>query len=98
MSLNPFDIKSKITISKRTGVYLEIVIADRYRPALFLEIQFLYDRRIAARIILLEVDEMRLAVSDHAEQTTARVVVFLVLLEVVAQLDDALCQKRHLHF
>jgi len=66
--------------------------------SLLLEVELLHDARIASRMILLEIDEMRLAVSDHAEEPAARVIVFLVLLEVIGELGDLFAQKGHLDF
>lgn len=65
---------------------------------LFLQLQLLYDRRIPARVILLEIYEVRLTVGYHAEKAAPRVVVLLVLLKVVGQFADLLAQKSDLDF
>lgn len=64
--------------------------------SLFLEIQLFEYCRVAARVVLLEIDEMRLTISDHTEEATARMVVLLVLLEVIGEFCDTLAQKADL--
>lgn len=65
---------------------------------LFLEIEFLEDSRVAARIILLEIDKMSLAVRYHAEKAAAGMVILLVLLQMVGEFGNALAQKCDLDF
>ena len=47
-------------------------------------------------MILLEIDEMGLAIGDHAEESAARMIVLLVLLEMIGELSDPLAQKGDL--
>lgn len=63
---------------------------------LLLEVELLQNCRVAARMILFEIDEMRLAISDHTEEATARMVVLLVFLEVIGEFCDPLAQKSDL--
>ncbi len=64
---------------------------------LFLEIQLLQNCRVASWVILLEIDEMSLTISDHTEEATARMVVLLVFLEVIGEFCDPLAQKSDLN-
>ena len=47
-------------------------------------------------MILFEVREVGLAISDHAEESAAGMIVLLVFLEMIAQFDDPLGEKRDL--
>lgn len=68
----------------------------RSSPSLFFEVELLDHCGVAARVVLLEIGEMVLAICDHTEQSAARVVVLLVLLEVVGEFGDPLAQKGYL--
>ena len=63
---------------------------------LLFEIQFFDDCRVALGEVFFEVIDMGLAVSNHAEQTTAGVVVLFVFFEMERQLVDALGQNGDL--
>src|SRR5690625_133547 len=57
------------------------------------------DQRAVARLVAdLHIVQQLAALADHLEQTTARVIVLLVILEVLGQIIDALGQDRNLHF
>ena len=65
---------------------------------LFLKTQFLNNGAVAALIIRLEVAKMGTAVGDHLQETSARVEILRIFLEVLRQLLNAFTQKSHLHF
>src|SRR5690606_11378139 len=69
-------------------------------PSQFLLTQTqLLDQRVVARhILLLEVGEQATALVDHHQQTAARVVVLVVILEVLGQVADPFGKDRDLHF
>ena len=54
-------------------------------------------RPVTVDVDVLEVAEQTTALTDHQEQTTTRVVVVLVLLQVLCKVLDALRQHRDLH-
>ena len=53
---------------------------------------------VALGIVFLEVVEQAAALADQHEKTAARAVVFLVRLEVLRQLADALAEQGDLNF
>src|SRR5688572_28064087 len=55
-------------------------------------------RRVAAFILALEIVKQAAALGDESKQTTAGMVVLLVVLEVLGQVLDALGKNRHLDF
>ncbi|CCB67968.1 protein of unknown function [Hyphomicrobium sp. MC1] len=59
---------------------------------------FLDDLLIAGVVLGLDVVKELAALADHLEQATARMVVFLVRLEVLGQLVDAMRQDGDLDF
>src|SRR3954454_24887955 len=70
---------------------------DIRRVALAAESETLDERAVARDVDVLEVAEQTTALTDHEEQTTTRVVVVLVLLQVLCEVFDALRQHRDLH-
>src|SRR5246127_1084415 len=60
--------------------------------------EFGNDGLVALGIVFLEVVEQATALADQHEKTTARAVIFLVRLEVLRQLTDALAEQRNLNF
>ena len=64
---------------------------------LFIEVELLHYRRIAARIILLQIVQMCLAVGDHAQKAAAGGIIFSMLAEMPGQLIYPFCQKGDLN-
>ncbi|CCV03230.1 hypothetical protein MESS2_1030087 [Mesorhizobium metallidurans STM 2683] len=59
----------------------------------------LLDQRLIARVILaLEIIKQAAALGDESEQTTAGMVILLVVLEMIGQVLDALGKDGHLDF
>ena len=56
------------------------------------------ERAIGIRIAALEIIEEFAATADHAQQTSTRVVIFTVGLEVTGKLVDASSQEGYLNF
>ena len=68
------------------------------RPRLLADVQLGDQRTIANDVHLLEVVQQTAALTDHDQQTTAGVVVVLVVLQMVlVEVVDALGQQRDLH-
>jgi hypothetical protein len=65
---------------------------------LFTQTEFLNDRTIAVDVFLHQVVEKVAAMTDHFEQATTGVVVFLMLFQVLGQVVDAASQNRDLDF
>jgi hypothetical protein len=65
---------------------------------LLADAEFRDDRLIALGIVFLEVVEQATPLADQHEKAAARAVVFLVRLEVLRQLPNALAQQRDLNF
>src|SRR5687768_6168066 len=65
--------------------------------ALAAKSETLDQRAVTRDVDVLEVAEQTTALTDHQEQTTTRVVVVLVLLQVLCKVLDALRQHRDLH-
>jgi len=65
--------------------------------SLLLQIELLDYSRIPARIVLLQIYEMRLAIGHHAEKSAARMVILAVLPQMRGQFIDAPGQYGHLH-
>ena len=68
------------------------------RRVLLAQTQFSYQRGVALRIFGFEVVEQFASTADHAQQTSATVVVFGVGFEVGGQFIDASRQDGDLHF
>lgn len=64
---------------------------------LLLEVEFLDERIVRARILAFEVLEVRTPIGNHAEQAAARMRVVWVLLEVCSKLIDLLRKQTNLH-
>lgn len=56
------------------------------------------DALVTLGIVLFQVVEQATTLADEHEQTATRAVVFLVRLEVLRQLTDALAEQRDLNF
>src|SRR3984957_7653529 len=65
---------------------------------LLADAEFRDDRLIALGIVFLQVVEQATPLADQHEKAAARAVVFLVRLEVLRQLPNALAQQRNLYF
>ncbi len=76
----------------------KIIEKNLSRNRLFLQIQFLRDRRMSARKFLLKIVQMRLTIRDHRKQTASGVIVLLVFLEMVGKLLNFFGQNRNLNF
>jgi hypothetical protein len=61
------------------------------------QLQFLGDRLVASQIGMLQIVEQAAALADHDQQATARAVIFLVGLQMVGQMVDAMREQRDLH-
>src|SRR5690606_25578198 len=66
--------------------------------ALAAQTQLFDDRLVAGDIAVLQIVEQPAALTDHLQKALARVVVFLVGLEVLGQVGDALGEDRNLNF
>ena len=66
------------------------------RDSLLLESELLHDRAVTALVVLLEIAEMRTAISDHLEKTAAGMEILLVLLEMGRELVDLAAKDSHL--
>src|SRR5580698_10052752 len=65
---------------------------------LLADAEFRNDRLIPLGIVFLQVVEQATPLADQHEKAAARAVVFLVRLEVLRQLANALAQQRDLYF
>ena len=65
---------------------------------LFADAEFLNDGFVALGIVFLKVVKQATPLADQHEKTPARAMVFLVRLEVLRQVTNALAQKRDLDF
>ena len=66
--------------------------------ALLAQLELFHEGAVALHVFGLQVVEQAPAVADHLQQTATRVVVFLVRLEVLGEVVDALGQERDLYF
>ena len=66
------------------------------RRTLLAKLQFSGDRLIAVSVSAMQIIQQTTALPHHFEQTTPRVVIFQVLLEVLGQMVDSLGQQRNL--
>lgn len=64
---------------------------------LFAKLELLSERLVAAQISALEIIKQPTALTDHDQETTARAVIFLIGLEMLSQMVDALGEQRDLH-
>ena len=65
--------------------------------SLLAQLQLLGHRLIAGHVLEVQVIEQTAALADHHEQTTARTVVFFVLLQVFGQVVDPAGEQGDLH-
>ena len=65
---------------------------------LFTQTQLLDQGVVPLDVFLLEIGEQIATLVDHHQKAAARMVVFVVTLEVVSQVADALCEDRDLDF
>jgi len=61
------------------------------------QLQFLGNRLVTAQIGILQVFQKAAALADHDQQPATRAVIFLIGLQVLGQMIDALRQQRDLH-
>jgi hypothetical protein len=82
--------------------FLAVFLREKWAQArakrLLADAEFRDDRLVALGIVFLKVVEQATALADQHEKATARTVVFLVRLEVLRQLANALAQQRDLDF
>jgi hypothetical protein len=68
-----------------------------FRESLVPKFELLGDRLVTADIRFVQIVEQTAALADHHQQPAARTVVFLVPLQVLGKVIDALGQQRNLH-
>ena len=61
------------------------------------QFQFLRDRLITVQVVVSQILQQAPALADHHQQTAARAVIFAVVLQMLSQMIDPLCEQRNLH-
>jgi hypothetical protein len=64
---------------------------------LLTELQFASDRHVATVICLMQVIQQPAALADHLQQTPAGTMVFGVLLQMLSEVVDTLCEQSNLN-
>jgi len=68
----------------------------RLRKKLVAQLELLGNRLVTAEVRALQIFEQAAALADHDQQATARAVIFLVGLEMLRQMVDAVREQRDL--
>jgi hypothetical protein len=82
--------------TKASGLRIHYA-AEALSTQLLADAEFGDDALVTFGIVLFQVVEQATTLADEHEQTATRAVVFLVRLEVLCELTDALAQQRDLY-
>jgi hypothetical protein len=65
---------------------------------LFAYTELVYDLTVTVQIVFLQIVQMATPLADHFKETSPRMVVMFVRLQVFRQVADAPAKKRYLNF